>query len=167
MKVPEEGLLSKAYAKERAKLIDPKHASKSFIAGDPLPYDSKVKQWPYWKADVKDASNDRAAMDVSPVDRNASLGLDSAGVSKDTTHMTVIDKDGWPQPSPWKCDTLNVAPGERWDVIVDCDRPGTWAFHCHILPHVEGVSGMFGMVSTLIVVPEKAHVDAIVNAVIS
>jgi gamma-glutamyltranspeptidase/glutathione hydrolase len=94
VKVPEEGLLSKAYAKERAKLIDPKHASKSFIAGDPLPYDSKVKQWPYWKADVKDVSNDRAATDVSPVDRTASLGLDSAGVSKDTTHMTVIDKDG-------------------------------------------------------------------------
>ena len=65
VKVPEEGLLSKAYAKERAQLIDPKHASKSFIAGDPLPYDSKVKQWPYWKADVKHASDDRAAMDVS------------------------------------------------------------------------------------------------------
>ena len=26
-------------------------------------------------------------------------------------HMTVIDKDGWPQPAPWKCDTLNIAPG--------------------------------------------------------
>ncbi|HEY2027538.1 MAG TPA: copper oxidase, partial [Gemmatimonadaceae bacterium] len=46
-------------------------------------------------------------------------------------HMTVIDKDGWAQPRPWKCDTLNVAPGERWDVIVACDKPGTWAFHCH------------------------------------
>ncbi len=32
---------------------------------------------------------------------------------------------------------------------------------------VEGASGMFGMVSTLIVEPEKAHVDAIVNALIS
>lgn len=47
------------------------------------------------------------------------------------------------------------------------DRPGVWAFHCHILPHVEGTAGMFGMVSTLIVVPKKAHVDAIVNALIS
>ena len=49
-------------------------------------------------------------------------------------HMTVIDKDGWAQPAPWKCDTLNIAPGERWDVIVNCNNPGTWAFHCHILP---------------------------------
>ena len=66
-------------------------------------------------------------------------------------HMTVIDKDGWPQPQPWKCDTLNVAPGERWDVIVDCARPGTWAFHCHILPHAESDHGMFGMVTALVV----------------
>ena len=39
-------------------------------------------------------------------------------------HMTVIAKDGWDQPAPWKCDTLNVAPGERWDVIVKCNEPG-------------------------------------------
>jgi FtsP/CotA-like multicopper oxidase with cupredoxin domain len=66
-------------------------------------------------------------------------------------HMTVIDKDGWPQPQPWKCDTLNIAPGERWDVIVACDKPGTWAFHCHILPHAESEHGMFGMVTALVV----------------
>ncbi|HYW08259.1 MAG TPA: copper oxidase [Longimicrobium sp.] len=66
-------------------------------------------------------------------------------------HMTVIDKDGWPQPQPWKCDTINVAPGERWDVIVNCNNPGTWAFHCHILPHAESPHGMFGMVTALVV----------------
>jgi FtsP/CotA-like multicopper oxidase with cupredoxin domain len=66
-------------------------------------------------------------------------------------HMTVIDKDGWPQPAPWKCDTLNIAPGERWDVIVNCTNPGTWAFHCHILPHAESQHGMFGMVTALVV----------------
>jgi gamma-glutamyltranspeptidase/glutathione hydrolase len=92
-------LLSKAYAKERAKMIDPKHASKSFIAGNPLPYDSKVKQWTYWKADVKDGTNGRAAI------ANRSLGLDSAGVSKDTTHMSVIDKDG---------NIFDVTPSGGW-----------------------------------------------------
>jgi manganese oxidase len=66
-------------------------------------------------------------------------------------HMTVIAKDGWDQPAPWKCDTLNIAPGERWDVIVNCNNPGTWAFHCHILPHAESDHGMFGMVTALIV----------------
>jgi FtsP/CotA-like multicopper oxidase with cupredoxin domain len=66
-------------------------------------------------------------------------------------HMTVIDKDGWPQPQPWKCDTINIAPGERWDVIVEANNPGTWAFHCHILSHAETEHGMFGMVTVMVV----------------
>ncbi len=66
-------------------------------------------------------------------------------------HMTVIAKDGWEQPMPWKCDTLNVAPGERWDVLVQATNPGTWAFHCHVLSHAESAHGMFGMVTALIV----------------
>jgi FtsP/CotA-like multicopper oxidase with cupredoxin domain len=67
-------------------------------------------------------------------------------------HMTVIAKDGYPQ-TPWRCDTLNIAPGERWDVLVKCTNPGTWAFHCHILPHAESEQGMYGMVTALIVQP--------------
>ncbi len=66
-------------------------------------------------------------------------------------HMTVIAKDGWDQPMPWKCDTLNIAPGERWDVLVKATNPGVWAFHCHVLPHAETEHGMFGMVTALIV----------------
>ena len=66
-------------------------------------------------------------------------------------HMTVIAKDGWDLPAPFRCDTLNIAPGERWDVIVNCNNPGTWAFHCHILPHAESANGMFGMVTALVV----------------
>ena len=66
-------------------------------------------------------------------------------------HMTVIAKDGWDQPMPWRCDTLNIAPGERWDVLVKATNPGTWAFHCHILSHAEAPHGMFGMVAALIV----------------
>jgi gamma-glutamyltranspeptidase / glutathione hydrolase len=93
VKVPAEGLLSKAYAKERAKLIDPKRASKSYIAGDPLPYDSTVKEWPYWKANVQDGTVD-SSQAVSLANARASLGQDSGGVQKDTTHMTVIDKYG-------------------------------------------------------------------------
>ena len=68
-------------------------------------------------------------------------------------HMTVIAKDGWDQPAPWRCDTLNIAPGERWDVLVKATNPGTWAFHCHILPHAESEHGMFGMVTALVVKP--------------
>lgn len=63
----------------------------------------------------------------------------------------VFAKDGWNLPQPYLCDTLNVAPGERWDTIVDCTDVGVWAFHCHILSHAESEHGMFGMVTVLIV----------------
>jgi len=63
----------------------------------------------------------------------------------------VFAKDGWNLPQPFMCDTLNVAPGERWDTIIDCSEAGVWAFHCHILSHAEGEHGMYGMVTALIV----------------
>lgn len=63
----------------------------------------------------------------------------------------VFARDGYMLPQPFRCDTINVAPGERWDAIVTADNPGVWAFHCHILSHVEGSKGMFGMVTALIV----------------
>jgi len=64
----------------------------------------------------------------------------------------IVARDGAPLGSAeFYCDTLGVNPGERWDAIVECDRVGVWAFHCHILPHVEGLDGMFGMVTALVV----------------
>ena len=82
--------------------------------------------------------------------------------------MHVVARDGWPLGSAaFDCDTLGVNPGERFDVLIDAKTPGVWAFHCHILPHVEGASGMFGMVSTLIVVPKASDVDAIVQALLA
>lgn len=69
----------------------------------------------------------------------------------------VVAKDGWPQ-QPWKCDTLNIAPGERWDVVIEPDEVGAWAFHCHILPHAEGEHGMFGMVTAMVVQDEQGNV---------
>ena len=66
-------------------------------------------------------------------------------------HMTIICRDGWDLAVPQRCDTMNIAPGERWDVLVKANNPGTWAFHCHILPHAESQHGMYGMVTALIV----------------
>ncbi|MBI3746936.1 MAG: multicopper oxidase domain-containing protein [Chloroflexi bacterium] len=82
--------------------------------------------------------------------------------------MRIVARDGYPLGgAAFDCDTLGVNPGERYDALITLDRPGVWAFHCHILPHVEGSSGMFGMVTTLLVVPKKEHVDAIVKAVLA
>ena len=66
-------------------------------------------------------------------------------------HFTVVAQDGSTLRHPYKADTLVIAPGERYDVMVKADIPGVWAFHCHILSHVEGPQGMFGMATALIV----------------
>jgi gamma-glutamyltranspeptidase/glutathione hydrolase len=85
--IPAEGLLSKAYARERARRIDPARASRSFIAGDPLPYDTTVKSWPYWKADIADAT----ALKQDALSPEAEL---LRGIARDTTHIAVVDRDG-------------------------------------------------------------------------
>jgi FtsP/CotA-like multicopper oxidase with cupredoxin domain len=63
----------------------------------------------------------------------------------------VVAKDGYPLDEPYVVDTLNVAPGERYSVLVQLESPGTWVWHCHILPHVERETGMFGMVTAVVV----------------
>ncbi|HEX5595380.1 MAG TPA: multicopper oxidase domain-containing protein [Micromonosporaceae bacterium] len=63
----------------------------------------------------------------------------------------VVGKDGFPVASPYKADTVLVAPGERYSVLVTADRVGRWAFHCHIFPHSEGSTGMFGMFTEMVV----------------
>lgn len=63
----------------------------------------------------------------------------------------VVGKDGFPLDQPYWADTVNVAPGERYSVLVPADDVGVWVFHCHILTHVESDEGMFGMVTAVIV----------------
>ncbi|MFZ6003010.1 MAG: multicopper oxidase domain-containing protein [Actinomycetota bacterium] len=63
----------------------------------------------------------------------------------------VVAKDGYPLDVPYVADVVNVAPGERYSVLVKLDKPGAWVWHCHILPHVEDENGMFGMVTAVIV----------------
>jgi FtsP/CotA-like multicopper oxidase with cupredoxin domain len=65
--------------------------------------------------------------------------------------QVVIAKDGFPLDEPYVADVVNVAPGERYSVLVKLDKPGTWVWHCHILNHVESEEGMFGMVTAVIV----------------
>lgn len=66
-------------------------------------------------------------------------------------HMQIFAKDGMNLPYPYYCDTINVAPGERYDAIVVPDEPGPWAFHCHILSHAENEHGMYGMTTVFFV----------------
>ena len=63
----------------------------------------------------------------------------------------VVSKDGHVLKHPYMADTVMVAPGERYDVLVRASEVGVWAFHCHVLTHAEGADGMFGMVTAMVV----------------
>lgn len=63
----------------------------------------------------------------------------------------VFAKDGFPLDNPYWADTINVAPGERYSVLINAEDAGAWVWHCHILTHVEREEGMFGMVTAIIV----------------
>ncbi len=85
VKTPAEGLLSPGYTKQRAALIEPRRAQISFRAGNPLPFDSRVKSWPFWVADIADETRPgEAGPNAEPI----------RGTQKDTTHIAIIDKDG-------------------------------------------------------------------------
>ena len=43
--------------------------------------------------------------------------------------------------------TVNVKPAERLSLLITADAPGAWAFHCHMLFHME--VGMFRVVEVL------------------
>lgn len=78
-------------------------------------------------------------------------GLTSHPMHLHRNDQLVVAKDGIPLAQPYWADTVNVAPGERYSVLITAEEKGTWAFHCHILTHAERDTGMFGMVTTMIV----------------
>jgi CopA family copper-resistance protein len=55
-------------------------------------------------------------------------------------------ENGHGEYRPYK-HTINVKPGERLSYRVTADEPGRWAYHCHLLYHME--TGMFREVRVL------------------
>ncbi|MFF2493510.1 multicopper oxidase family protein [Agromyces sp. NPDC058064] len=56
-------------------------------------------------------------------------------------HVVVLSRDGVAASgSPWVVDSLDVHPGESYDIAFVADNPGIWSDHCHTLPHaVDGL----------------------------
>ncbi len=60
----------------------------------------------------------------------------------------VVATDGQTLAGPTRKSTINVAPGETWDIEFTASNPGTWAFHCHKPHHTSNhlshaLGGMF------------------------
>ncbi|MCB7135958.1 multicopper oxidase family protein [Cellulosimicrobium marinum] len=50
--------------------------------------------------------------------------------------VQVVARDGTPpRGSPLHLDTVDVRPGETWELLLRADNPGLWMSHCHDLDH--------------------------------
>jgi FtsP/CotA-like multicopper oxidase with cupredoxin domain len=56
-------------------------------------------------------------------------------------HVVVLSRDDVAASgSPWWVDSLDVHPGESYEIAFVADNPGIWSDHCHTLPHaVDGL----------------------------
>lgn len=68
------------------------------------------------------------------------IGSNSIAVHPMHVHggpFTVVARDGYTlaKAARFEADTVNVGPGQRYDVIWLARRPGKWLVHCHISHH--------------------------------
>lgn len=83
--------------------------------------------------------------------RLANLSMDSHPMHLHGHIFQVTEADGLPLPAPFMKNTINVAPGETWDIEFISNNPGQWAFHCHKPHHMTNahqtdMGGMFTIV---------------------
>ena len=83
--------------------------------------------------------------------RLGNLSMDSHPMHLHGHEYRVVSSDGHYLPAPLFKNTLNVAPGETWDIEFQANNPGTWAFHCHKPHHTTNdhktdMGGMFTVV---------------------
>lgn len=110
------------------------------------------------------AINGKAFPATEPIEtrvgQNLLIHLANVGQMSHPMHLhghsfKVVATDGHPVPPGLELtkDVMNIGPGERYDLLVEADNPGTWVFHCHILSHVQnhGVEpgGMLTVVKVL------------------
>jgi len=80
--------------------------------------------------------------------------------------MAIVAKDGEPLTQPQRINTLDLAPGDTYDVVFRADNPGTWLLHCHDLHHSSNAGVEPGGLIVPIVVrhtgsqPAPAHSEA-------
>jgi FtsP/CotA-like multicopper oxidase with cupredoxin domain len=99
------------------------------------------------------------ATDAIKMTAGQTLKVRFLGTHTTTTHpmhihggpfeVVAIDGETLAETARYKADTVNVAPGQRYDVIWTALRPGKWLVHCHIPHHTtnnnEEVNGGGGL----------------------
>jgi len=107
-------------------------------------------------------STERLVMRVGERLRVRFIGTNSGFIHPMHIHggpFTIVETDGNPVPpgAQIQKDTVNVGPGERYDVIWTARQPGKWLIHCHINHHTTNdnveVDGGGGLTTLIEVTP--------------
>lgn len=59
--------------------------------------------------------------------------------------VTAVDGNPIPMMARLKRNTINVAPGETWNIEFLANNPGNWVFHCHKPHHTTNMHSMKDM----------------------
>jgi FtsP/CotA-like multicopper oxidase with cupredoxin domain len=143
-----------------ALLIDPKEPTKDEPRTD-LEYVIQLQEWLYREGLTYPAMlmegglpnyftiNGRSypSTDVVHMKVGQTVKLRFIGTSNNFIHpmhvhggpFTVVARDGVTLSSAarFDADTINLGPGQRYDVVWPARRPGKWLIHCHIPHHAE------------------------------
>ena len=76
-------------------------------------------------------------------------GDDEHSVHLHGTEFQVVAQDGNRLAQPYYADTLDISPGQTYDIVAVETYPGKWALHCHKFIHSENMAGMMGMTTIL------------------
>lgn len=106
--------------------------------------------------------------------RLINAGFETHSLHLHGTHFLVAEKDGYPLPRPYSADTLNIAPGETYDVFIK-GRDGSWPWHDHnslaatdngvypggMLMHVRGTGNdKFDPTQPAVAIPVEGHIHS-------
>lgn len=88
------------------------------------------KAWPDTMKDPNDNVN--ATLGQTVLVRLINTGYEVHSIHSHGFHFQVIGSDGRKLDSPYYKDTIDVAPGERYDILFHLDQVGRYMFHDHI-----------------------------------
>jgi gamma-glutamyltranspeptidase/glutathione hydrolase len=99
---PIEGLLTKEYARDRVKLIDPEHNDPTIRPGDPYPYQGDSNPFSDLLRDWQPRTQDRRQASMPGINGNLS---EDQGFLAGTTSIQAADAEGW---------VVSVTPSGGW-----------------------------------------------------
>lgn len=108
------------------------------------------KAWPDTMKDPQD--HIVATVGQTVLVRLINIGYEDHAMHSHGFHFLVIGTDGRKLDQPYYKDTLDIAPGERYDVLFTFDQPGQFMFHDHFEENTTNNGAYPGGMLTMITV---------------